>query len=135
MHMLPFLFSNCVGCFLNKSVFLKIVYFPSFREHHQRMSSMMRGFGGDPFFRSLNPHFGFPAPALPGVGNGGQVDRSNRRDQMLAPTDMFGGMFTNMNSMMANMHRNFVSVYTSHFDGVGLYPTAATTPNSYIHVR
>lgn len=85
-----------------------LCYYPCFRDHHQRMSSMMRGFH-DPF-----SHFGFPA-ALPGVENGGWAGRSNRGSQQLArPTDMFGSMFgdmfTNMNSMMANMHRNFVSL-------------------------
>ena len=81
----------------------------SFREHHQQMSSMMRGFH-DPF-----SHFGFPS-ALPGIENGRRAGRSSHDSQQLAqPTDMFGSMFgnmfANMNSMMANMHRNFVSLF------------------------
>ena len=77
------------------------------------MSSMMRGFH-DPF-----SHFGFPS-ALPGIENGGRAGRSSRGGQQLArPTDMFGSMFgdmfMNMNSMMANMHRNFVSLFSKQY--------------------
>lgn len=69
---------------------------------------MMGGFH-DPF----SP-FGYH-PALPGGNTRGQAGRSHHGGRQLAqPTNVFGGMFgqmfTNMNSMMANMHRNFVSV-------------------------
>ena len=83
----------------------------SFREHHQRMSTLMGGFN-DPFLR-FHQRSGLPS-ALPAPGVGGQHHRSSLRNQQVATRDMFGGgmfgdMFASMNTMMANMQRNFVS--------------------------
>ncbi|XP_068753390.1 myeloid leukemia factor 1-like isoform X1 [Montipora capricornis] len=81
---------------------------PFFRDHHNGMSSMFRGFG-DPF-----PNFGFQARHPP-IEHERRADRSHRQNnRQLAPQDMFGSMFgdvfANMNSMMANMHQNFESM-------------------------
>lgn len=83
----------------------------SFREHHQRMSTLMGGFN-DPFLR-FHQRSG-PPSALPAPGVGGQHHRSSLRNQQVVPRDMlgsgmFGDMFGSMNTMMANMQRNFVS--------------------------
>lgn len=98
------------------------VYVYHFRDHHQRMSSLLSGFG-DPFSRSLDPNFGFPS-THPALGNGGRADRPHRNNQQVAPADMFttmfGDMFTNMNSMMANMHQNFVSAELSFYSYIWL---------------
>lgn len=81
---------------------------PFFREHHQRMATLLNGFH-DPVLR-FHQHSGFPS-ALPAPIVRGQHYRSSPGNQQLAPRDMhrsmFGDMFASMNSMMANMHRSF----------------------------
>ena len=77
----------------------------------REMDRMMEGFGSFGGF-GFRPPFGSPfgmleAPRDSGErGNGGER-RMVPRDR---PRDPFQSMFENMNSMMSQMHRNFVSM-------------------------
>ena len=73
----------------------------------REMDRMMGGFGP---FGGLG--FGGPFGMLEGPR--GQGERNNREDRRVVPRDRprdpFQSMFENMNSMMSQMHRNFVCI-------------------------
>eukprot|EP00112_Aurelia_sp_Birch-Aquarium-sp1_P011339 Seg2385.2 transcript_id=Seg2385.2/GoldUCD/mRNA.D3Y31 product="Myeloid leukemia factor 1" protein_id=Seg2385.2/GoldUCD/D3Y31 len=71
---------------------------PFFRDHRSAMNNMMRNFG-DPF--GMGNH---PALEAPHELRGRDQQRQRPRDDMLMP---HMDMFSHMNSMFGNMHRNF----------------------------
>lgn len=75
------------------------------------MDRMMSGFGA---FSGFGRPFGSPFGMLEGP-----QEQSNRERSMVPRHDDFMGgfdsMFQNMNSMISQMHRNFVSIKDSKF--------------------
>lgn len=86
------------------------------QEHMREMDRMMGGFGRFGGF-GLGSPFDSPFAMLEGRHEGGE--RHNLQERGMVPRDRprdpFQSMFENMNSMMSQMHRNFVSIHGPTF--------------------
>ena len=100
-----------------------------YRDHHEKVSRLMRDFGSFGFRDPFDHHGAIEGPRDNGRhGRGGRdgergrvgqdIDRHQRDDlgcgdyrdgRELAPGDMFHNMFSGMRSMMSQMERSFVS--------------------------
>ena len=79
--------------------------FVIFSDHRSSMNSMMRNFG-DPF--GMINHHSLEAPR--DSRGRGQQRQQRQRDDMLMPMPHMD-IFSHMDSMFSNMHRNFVSIW------------------------